>query len=67
MVMDHVEFGPLAKEVPLLLLLGPPSFAWKNMTCFLKHWNCMHVHVGANRDSDRSTVGCSAKKHEIPH
>lgn len=27
-----------AKEVPLMLLLGPPSFAWKNMTCFLKHW-----------------------------
>lgn len=39
MVMDHVEFGPMAKEVPLLLLFGPPSFAWKNMTCFLNHWN----------------------------
>lgn len=47
MVMDHVEFGLSVKEVPLLLVLGPYSFVWKNMTCFLNHWNyvraCMCV------------------------
>lgn len=45
MVTDHVEFGPLAEEVLLLLLLGPPSSVWKNMTCFLNHWNSVHVCV----------------------
>lgn len=45
MVTDHVEFGPLAEEVPLLLLSGPSSLVWKNMTCLLNHWSYVCVCV----------------------
>lgn len=69
MVMGHVEFSPWAEEVPVLLLTGPSSSAWKNMTCFLNHWSsareCLWVPswvCGFFRDDTDALVLASSSK-----